>query len=500
MRFSLLSTTLIVAIAFHACKGSGNAPGKDSSSASAATPSASADRQATRLGDMKLESGYPSQEAIDKLYDERDFQRACQVHNWALPMVGFHALHLAQRDQIGVKDGDVAIFLDLADKKGMLTPNITTLYAFTFWDLSQKGPLVVEAPAGLIAGGVLDLWQQPITDIGQTGPDKGAGGKYLILPPGSKDIAAPGFRVFKSPTAQVWFGTRGLDPDPAKAQATVRSHRIYGWNDRAKAGPTNYVLVNGKAWTSAHPTDVQYFKLLAEALMNEPVQTRDRVMQAMLASLGILKGKPFNPDERMTKILNEAAMVGELTARANAYEKRFKGAKVWEGKKWEYANLVELNQEDSNYTQIDERASWFYEAIGNSTGMQGRVLGFGQAYLETSKDKAGNWLVGAKNYRIHIPPNVPARQFWSITLYDNVTRYPLVTDQGSADISSRKDIDRNPDGSVDVYFGPSKPAGSNRNYIKTLPGKGWFPYFRFYAPSEEYFSKTWQLEDIEEIK
>jgi hypothetical protein len=234
--------------------------------------------------------------------------------------------------------------------------------------------------------------------------------------------------------------------------------------------------------------------------MNEPVQTRDRVMQAMLASLGIVKGKPFSPDERMTKILNEAAMVGELTARANAYEKKFKGAKVWEGRKWEYANLVELNQEDSNYTQIDERASWFYEAIGNSTGMQGRVLGFGQAYLETSKDKAGNWLVGSKNYRIHIPANVPARQFWSITLYDNVTRYPLVTDQGSADISSRKDIDKNPDGSVDVYFGPSKPAGSNRNYIKTLPGKGWFPYFRFYAPSEAYFDKSWQLNDIEEIK
>lgn len=500
MRFNLLSLSLIVAMAFYACNGSGNAPGTDSSAASGSTPHASADHLATRLGDMKLESGYPSEEAINKLYDERDFQRACQVHTWALPMVGFHALHLAQRDQIGVKDGDVAIFLDLADKKGMLTPNITTLYAFTFWNLNQKGPLVIEAPAGLIAGGVLDLWQQPITDIGQTGPDKGAGGKYLILPPGSKDIVAPGFRVFKSPTAQVWFGTRGLDPDPAKAKATVCSHKIYGWNDRAKAGFTNYVLVNGKTWTSAHPTDVEYFKILAEALMNEPVQTRDRVMQAMLASLGIIKGKPFNPDERMTKIFNEAAILGELTARANAYEKRFKGAKVWEGKKWEYANLVELNQEDSNYTQIDERASWFYEAIGNSTGMQGRVLGFGQAYLETSKDKAGNWLQGAKNYRMHIPPNVPAKQFWSITLYDNVTRYPLVTDQGSADISSRMDIERNPDGSVDVYFGPSKPAGSNRNYIKTLPGKGWFPYFRFYAPSEDYFNKKWQLEDIEEIK
>ncbi len=491
---------LMLSVLFSACTGTGKTPTQDSSSANAGARSISADHQATRLGDLKLESGYPSEEAVNRLYEERDFQRACQVHTWGLPMVGFHALHLAQRDQIGVKDGDVALFFNLEDKKGMLTPNITTLYAFSFWDLSKRGALVVEAPAGLIAGGVLDLWQQPITDIGQTGPDKGTGGKYLILPPGSPEVKAPGYRVFKSPTAQVWFGTRGLDPDPKKAEETLRQHKIYAWADRAKPAPTNYVPVAGKPWTSAHPTDASYFKLVAEALDNEPVQIRDRVIYGMLVSLGIEKGKPFNPDARMVKIFNDAAMVGELTARANAYDKRFRGAKVWEGKNWEYANMVELNQEDTNYTQIDQRASWFYEAIGNSTGMQGRILGFGQAYLETAKDKEGHWLEGAKNYKIHIPANVPAKQFWSITLYDNVTRYPLITDQGSADISSRKDIDKNADGSVDVYFGPSKPAGSNRNYIKTISGRGWFPYFRFYGPSEKYFDKTWSLEDIVELK
>ena len=500
MRSILLSFSVMVAITIVSCTDSGNKPKQEANPVSGDNPKIPADRQITRLGDLKLESGYPSEEATNKLYDERDFQRACQVHTWALPMVGFHTLHLAQRDQIGVKDGDVSLFFNLEDKKGMLTPNITTLYAFSFWDLSKNGALVVDAPAGLIAGGVLDLWQQPITDIGQTGPDKGAGGKYLILPPGSADVKAPGFRVFKSPTAQVWFGTRGLDLDPKKAEETVRQHKIYAWADWAKPAPTNYVPVAGKPWTSAHPTDVSYFRLVAEALESEPVQVRDRVIYGMLVSLGIEKGQPFNPDSRMTKIFNDAAMVGELTARANAYDKRFKGAKVWEGKKWEYANMVELNQEDSNFTQIDQRASWFYEAIGNSTGMQGRVLGFGQAYLETSKDKDGYWLEGSKSYKIHVPADVPARQFWSITLYDNITRYPVVTDQGSADISSRKDIDKNSDGSVDVYFGPTKPTGSNRNYIKTIPGRGWFPYFRFYAPSEKYFDKTWSLEDIVEIK
>jgi hypothetical protein len=458
------------------------------------------DNIVTRFGDLKLESGYPSEDAITKLYDERDFQRACQIHTWALPMVGFHGLHLAQRDQLGVKDGEISMFFDLKDKSGMLTPNITTLYAFSFWNFDKQGALVIDAPAGLIAGGLLDLWQQPITDIGQTGPDKGAGGKYLFLPPGSKMIAAPGYRVYISPTVQVWFGTRALDPDPKIAEETIRKFKIYSWNDRSKATVTNFVTVNGKVWTSAQPTDANYFKMVAEALEPEPIQTRDRVIYGMMASLGMEKGKPFQPDERLTKILNEAAMVGELTARVNAYEKRFDGSVVWKDKHWEYANMVELNQEDSNYTQLDQRASWFYEAIGNSTGMQGRILGFGQAYLETSKDKAGKWLVGSKSYHFHVPANAPVKQFWSITLYDNVTRGPLVTDQGSADMSSRKDIEKNADGSVDIYFGPTKPKGANKNYIKTLPGKGWFPYFRFYGPTETYFDKTWQLEDIEEIK
>jgi hypothetical protein len=117
------------------------------------------DNIVTRFGDLKLESGYPSEDAITKLYDERDFQRACQIHTWALPMVGFHGLHLAQRDQLGIKDGEISMFFDLKDKSGMLTPNITTLYAFSFWNFDKQGAFVIDAPAGLIAGGLLDLWQ-----------------------------------------------------------------------------------------------------------------------------------------------------------------------------------------------------------------------------------------------------------------------------------------------------------------------------------------------------
>jgi len=451
----------------------------------------------TRLGKLDLANGFPTEETAKKLYDEIDFSRATQAFIWALPAVGFHGLHLAHLKIFGAKDGEIVVYKDLKDKAGMLTPNLTTIYLMSFWNLVAQGPLVVEVPAGLTAGGVIDVWQRPITDIGQTGPDKGQGGKYLILPPGDDDVKTDGYYIKHSPSVQVWFATRGLSPDTKAAEETLRQHRLYSWNERETRPETNYIPVAGKRWTSKQPRNLDYWRYLSDLFQPEPIEARDRFFFAMLHPLGIEKGKPFKPDARQKRILTEAAKVGEIMARCVAYEKRFASATVWPGKHWEYANLVELDQEGKNYSQLDERGSWFYEAIGNSAGMQGRTLGFGQAYLETSKDRKGARLDGGKNYHLRVPANPPVKQFWSITLYDNVTRGPVITNQGAADLSSRQELVKNGDGSVDLYFGATKPASANVNWIKTLPGKGWFPYFRFYGPTEPYFDKSWQLPDVE---
>ena len=454
----------------------------------------------TRVGPLTFENGFPSSATVSKLYDEMDFQRACQLYLWAMPAVGFHALHLAQRDTLGVNDGDLCLYVDLKDKAGMLTPNITTIYAFSFWNLKTQGPLVVEVPKGLSAGGVLDIWQRPVTDMGMVGPDKGEGAKYLILPPGFQDVKPDGFLVFRSPTNQIWFGTRGLSPDPKEARSTLESHRLYAWDQRDDPPAMKISSVGGRPWTSAQPVDLSYWSLLADVLEREPIEPRDGYFMAMLALLGIEKGKPFTPDARLRKILSDAAVVGDAMARTIAYSKRVPGAEVWPGKRWEYALLVDVDQQGAHFPQFEERTSWFYEAIGNTQAMQGKTLGAGQLYLETSKDKDGQWLDGGKSYRLTIPPNVPAKQFWSITLYDNLTRGPVITDAGSSDLSSRQDLEINPDGSVELFFGPSKPKGANRNWVKTIDGKGWFPYFRLYGPLETYFDKSWQLNDIEAIK
>jgi hypothetical protein len=452
----------------------------------------------TRIGKLQIENGFPTPEAAKAIFEASDFQRATQVYLWGLPAVGFHGLHLAHLNTFGAKDGDVVLYQTLKDKVGMLTPNLTTVYGMSFWNMAEKGPLVIEVPAGATAGGVLDVWQRPVTDTGQTGPDKGKGGKYLILPPGAKDVKAAGYIVKRSPTNQLWFATRGLASDPKDAEQTLRKHRLYARTGRGKPSTTTFAPVGGKDWSSNQPRDLKYWQYLSDVLAPEPPEARDGFFYAMMLPLGIQKGKPFNPTQQQKTILTDAAVLGDLLGRVTAYSKRVEGTVVYPGRKWEYSNMVELNQEYKGYAQLDERASWFYEAIGNSVGMQGKTLGFGQVYLESQRDSTGAWLDGGKRYHLRVPPNPPVKQFWSFTIYDNLTRGPVVTSQGAADMSSRKPgLVTNADGSVDLYFGPTPPKGANANFVQTLPGKGWFAYFRFYGPLQPYFNKSWQLNDIE---
>ncbi|UCE58434.1 MAG: DUF1254 domain-containing protein, partial [Phycisphaerales bacterium] len=224
---------------------------------------------------------------------------------------------------------------------------------------------------------------------------------------------------------------------------------------------------------------------------------RDYMIMAMLRPLGIMPGVKFNPDERQAKILAEAATVGEAMARANSYAKRFEGARVWEGRHWEKALFIsDTDQDIDTHTQLDERASWFYEAIGVTDGMMGKIVGAGQVYLESQKDGDGNWLDGGKNYKLTVPAYAPVKQFWSVTVYDNDDRCLIDTGE-LPDKSSRMDLRYNDDGSVDLYFGPTCPRpGHEKNWVKTVPGEGWFTYFRFYAPTQPYFDGAWRLPDI----
>jgi hypothetical protein len=467
----------------------------------ATTPALAQETADTRIGRLAFESGYPSQESVQKLYDEMDFQRACQAYLWGIPAVGIAEWGLAHRDVFKAKNGQMLAYLDFKEKLGILTPNFTTPYICSVADLQESGPIVLEIPPGLMAGMILDIWQRVLADLGVVGPDAGKGGKFLILPPGHEMVNPTGHFVIQSPTRTVFLGIRLLDPDREKAiRELTPGIKTYAWSPTG----TGEVMTTRRAgdlnWSQMPPRGMAYWESINKVIQSEPVMERDRLILAQLRLLGIEKGKPYNPDARQKKILEEAAVVGEAMAKANTSDKRVEPA-FWPGTNWKHALVVSVDQRMPGYDQLDERAAWFYEAVAISKAMLTQAPGVGQRYIAAYKDRDGNWLSGGNTYRLRVPANAPVRQFWSVTAYDEGTRQMVVTEQGRPDISSRKaDIVKNSDGSVDVYLGPTAPQGKEANWVQTVPGKGWFAYFRFYAPTEPFFDKSWALPDFEKIE
>jgi hypothetical protein len=457
---------------------------------------------ATRLGRLDFELGVPTAETAAKLFDEMDFQRACQIYLWALPVVNSMQAKRYAQVVCGSTGSDLAVFEGYRYLCGTLTPNVITPYISGDLDLARNGPMVVEIPPGLLAGSAMDFWQRPLTDFGILGPDQGKGARYLFVGPGQEAGDTSDAFVLHSPTFGILFFFRALDTDRARARLVERGVRLYPWAERENPPPTPYLTPDPEKITaiSAMPRGMAYWERLAEFIHCEPVEDRDRFFVAMLRPLGIEKGRPFRPDERQARILAEAAFAGEAMAKANDFHKRFAGTRYRPDAAWEYVIMADPAQDLENHSQLDERAAWFYEAIFLTQAMISQTPGFGQAYLGAYYDKNGRPFDGGRSYALHVPANPPAKQFWSLTLYDVDTRGLIRNEEQIADLNPRTPgLLTNADGSVDLYFAPVAPAGLENNWIPTVPGRAWFTWFRLYAPLEAYFDKTWPLPDIDEL-
>jgi hypothetical protein len=275
------------------------------------------------------------------------------------------------------------------------------------------------------------------------------------LGPGQKapaDVA--GFQVRRSPTFNVFVGIRITVTDPKEAAALLARFRAYPYAQRAHPPASKIVAPQGNRWSAMPPRGMEYWQRLDEVIQQEPVEERDRFFHAMLKPLGIEKGKPFHPDARQTKILTDAALVGEAMARANTFDRRFAGVIYRPDAHWHYALSLDADAPDEFWYLLDERAAWFYEAVGASADMAPKRPGSSSAYLSAYTDNAGDWLDGGHAYRLHVPADAPAKLFWSVTLYDVSTRSLLLNPQKIADRSSRMELKKNADGSVDIYTGP----------------------------------------------
>ena len=453
----------------------------------------------TRSGVLEFKpNGYPTDETVVQVREEIDYQRAVQAYLQLLPAVGIMQWYNAHFE-LGGKTGDWIIYDTAELKMPILTANATTPYILTFANLMDTdGLLMLEVPPGPTSGMINDLWQRPVTDLGQAGPDKGKGGKYLIVLEGTPVPGSHGADyVVTAQTNTLLFGTRILTTEPKESERLLNSHKIYA----PGASADNRVFQAPNAdWEGWQPRGMDYWRVVHQAIQMNSTNERDMYMMQGLKNVGIERGKPFNPTLQQAGILKQAALVGETMAMANSFSKR-KPVKHWANdprSQWQYVLFMSnaLTQMNEDYGELDARAAYTYEAITTSVGMTAELVGVGSKYLASYKDDNGQWLDGAKTYELVIPKDVPAEKFWSIVLYDNDTRCMIVNDQGKPEVNSRMDIVTNQDGSVILTFGPQKPSTPESNWIQTNPKKGFFVYMRWYSPTKEFFDRSWKMGNI----
>jgi hypothetical protein len=457
------------------------------------------DEVETRLGQLRFFDGFPDDSTVEKLYDNLDFQRAVQAYLLGLAPVS----QLANRKgiaELGQINLTVPIFEDRMDSKSLfLTPNNNTPYTWFWLDL-REGPLVLEVPPNVL-GLMNDMWYSFVTDVGLVGPDKGKGGKYLLLPPGYTGNVPPGYFVVRPATFSVWVPWRSflVDGDPKPGVDLVEKHtKIYRLKDAANPPQLKFVHVSGRAFSTLAPADYTFWEYLNQVVQEEPTDSVDPVTLGLYASIGIQKGKPFEPDARMKKILTEAAVVGDATARAMNYRLRIKESYYYPNSAWRSGFYGGYKFEQDGARVLDAYSAFFFYATGVTPAMDSKTVGAGSQYMAAFVDANGRPLDGGKNYKLHLPPNIPVKQFWSVILYDNQTRSMLQTDQRWPAVTSQNEkVLVNADGSVDVYFGPKAPAGKENNWVQTAPGKGWNTLLRLYGPLQPWFDKTWRPGEIE---
>jgi hypothetical protein len=457
----------------------------------------------TRLGTLKFTDGFPDDATVEKVYDNLDFERGVQTFLSGMPGTSLVGMRTGFA-KLGALNNNVLLFENRLDSKSLfLTGNTDSVY-FSTWVNLKDGPMVLETPPKVLAF-LDDSWFQYVTDIGNAGRDKGQGGKYLVLPPGYTGPVPDGYLVAKSRTYNLWLMGRGFkvngDLTPA-VDGIKKNLRIYPLSQAANPPVTKFINASGVELNTVHSNDFSYFEELNEVVQEEPSEALDPERLGLFASIGIEKGKPFAPDARMKKILTDSAAVGNATARALLFRTRMKDAYYFPNSAWltTFSGGYEFLLQPG-VRNLDARTMFFYYATGITPAMAMKMVGVGSQYAAAFVDSTGKPLDGSKTYKIHLPPNIPAKDFWSFVVYDNQTRSMLQTDEQFPSIGSEdKTVVVNPDTSVDVYFGPTAPAGHETNWVQTVPGKGWNVLLRLYGPLQPWFDKTWKPGEFELVQ
>jgi hypothetical protein len=460
----------------------------------------------TRIGTLEFFDGIPTKETAALVYDNLDFLRGVEAFLNGVPAASVEALRRGAAD-LGAKECHQAIvFDDLMDSNPLwLTGNTDTVYCTFFLDLKRDGPTVVEIPAGAGPGTVDDAYFRFVIDMGAPGPDRGKGGKYLLLPPDYEGDVPEGYFTAKSPSWVNWVALRGflVDGKPDAASKMWRENlKVYPLAQAANPPAMEFFNGSRSVANTIHANNFEFYEELHTVIDREPIELLDPELRGLFAVIGIQKGKPFAPDARMKKILTEAVAVANATARAIFWYERDQSEFLYEGSYWKRGfvggNYQFLKDEGMGGRHLDARLHTFYMATVNTPAMAMKLIGAGSQYAWGYLDANGNALDGGKNYKLNLPKDPPALKFISVVVYDPQTRSELQTSQPYPSKNNvRDEMIENEDGSIDLYFGPEAPAGKEANWIQTVPGKGWFSLLRLYSPTEAWFDKTWRPGEIE---
>jgi hypothetical protein len=448
---------------------------------------------------------YPSRDEIRTNYEEFLLARAIQAYIMTIPVL----------NTIGMRDGSEATFgrgynvlpiwKDRMNAKTWVpTPNCDVVYSMNYLDLKETGPLIVNAPPNVI-GMFTDFMQRTLTDVGAAGPDLARGGLFLLLPPDYEGPHSGGYYTFQSRTYNVFLFFRTVlakgpnGPDPTQAVETAEMTRVYplGMPERDRpamkfpnAAPVRVNMM--------YPTDFTYWEKLKKFIDYEPVGALEMNVRGMLASLGIIKDQPFNPDSRLHDILSRAVVEApkqifatRLTAAAfpnNPYYKDRHYISVWGG--------VDADWNTPTYQSVDTRAAYFQVAYSSAPAMVNDTVGMGSKYPNTMYDADGDFLDGGKQYKLHLPPNIPAALYWAVTAYNPIDGTMPETSQPFPSRNAFDKVTVNSDTSVDIYFGPTKPAAApEENWIQTLPNHGLLIAVRLYGAGSAFYDQTWKPDD-----
>ncbi|MES2467455.1 MAG: DUF1254 domain-containing protein [Verrucomicrobiota bacterium] len=462
------------------------------------------------LASLLLASAFAQEEkssTATELGERMQHRRAVEAVIWGMPAVNFERM-LQAAGEHGAKLNQVVYWSrPLTWKNQTLTPNPDTIYLMPFFNTKDAGPMVLEIPpaeeGASITGSIDDGWQVALEDVGPAGVDKGKGGKYLILPPGYKDKAPEGYIALPSNTYAGFAILRsnlksGADADVAKAVAYGKRVRFYPLAQATNPAPTVFVDAIDVLFDSTIPYDLRFFQALDRVVQREPWLTRDKAMIDPLRTIGIEKGKPFNPDTETQRILTDAAREAHAW-----FDLKYEGIfspPFNEGTHWALPATREASEgimsdfADPNAYAVDGRGITYSMAYFSA-----KRIGTGQYYLMTIVDKDGKPFDGTATYRLNVPPDAPVKLYWSATVYDRAT-HALIRDQKWASRSSLTEgLKKNSDGSVDIYFGAKAPAGKESNWVPTNAAGQFEVLFRLYGPEKPFFEKTWKLPDIEKV-